>query len=380
MIKTEQDLLKLIGTQENRELDFKQTLKLDEKSDADTLELCRDVSAFANTIGGKIIYGMEEEKLIATELVGIPIDDLDSFVQKIENKIKDKIEPRLPGFNILPIELTNSKYAVVINVAKSWLGPHGFTKDKGWRFYVRGSSQTNIVSIDQLRDLFAQSNQLIDRVRDFRNKRISMILADALSINFNKELASKLVIHIIPTISFNPAYSIDFEKFESMKNKLSPIFRDSGSYSRFNFDGYLTYDIHWVGAGVSNYLQVFRNGIIETVDSQYINHENPNQNFYISLDELESGIKNTVRRIAEFYSSLEINSPAFVIISILNAKGKKCVSRRHRLAFPSQNAIDRDHLPFPEVLVEMNEQGIDKKLEDIFLPIWHSFGFTKRIL
>ena len=90
MINTEQDLLKLIGTQESREIDFKQTLRLDENKDSATIELCRDIAAFANTNGGEIIYGMNEENLVATELVGIEIDDLDGFLQKIENKIKDK--------------------------------------------------------------------------------------------------------------------------------------------------------------------------------------------------------------------------------------------------------------------------------------------------
>jgi hypothetical protein len=378
MIITEQDLLKFIGTQESREVDFKQTLKLDEKSDAALLELCRDVAAFANTVGGKIIYGMNEDKLVATELVGIPIDDPDSFIQKIENRIKDKIEPRVPGINIQPILLKNLHYALVINIPKSWLGPHGFTKDKGWRFYVRGSAQTNFITIDQLRDLFVQSNQLIDRVREFRNKRISEILADALSIDFNKELITKLVVHIIPTISFSPAYSIDFKEIESIKYQLSPIFA-SGTNFRFNFDGYLTYNLHWVGTGIANYLQLFRNGIIETVDSQYINHENTKSDFYISLAELESEIKDTLVRISEIYNSVEITTPAFVMISILNAKGKKAVSTRKIMSFPSQNAIDREHLLFPEVLVDMTKEEIEKKSEEMFLPIWHSFGFTKRL-
>ena len=98
----------------------------------------------------------------------------------------------------------------------------------------------------------------------------------------------------------------------------------------------------------------------------------------MSLDEIESGITDFLSMISRLYENIEISSPAFVIISLLNAKGKKCF-RNRKLPYVSINEIDRDHLLFPEVLVEMNEEEIEKKAEDIFLPIWHSFGLTKRL-
>ena len=54
--------------------------------------------------------------------------------------------------------------------------------------------------------------------------------------------------------------------------KLSPIFRDSGSYSRFNFDGYLTHDQSFPASSdtpANKVNQIFRNGIIESIVVKY---------------------------------------------------------------------------------------------------------------
>lgn len=322
MIRSKDDILQLINTMESRTIDFKQSLFLDDKKGKDTLELCKDVSAFANTIGGQIIYGMKEEKLIATELVGIELDDPDEVVQKIENKIKDLIEPRLPGINILPIKLSNCNYAIVINISKSWLGPHGFKFDKGWRFYIRGSSQTNVVTIDQLRDLFVQSDQLIDKVRDYRNKRISEILAEAISIPLDFDYKPKLILHIIPTIAFSPSFAIDLKSNDELQFHLEPVFGEVHSY-RLNFDGFLITSTLLEISKVSNYLQLFRNGIIETVDTYFMSRPHSDHKEFLGLPSIEEEIESVIKKIISVYKLLNIHSPFFVFISLLYVNGKK---------------------------------------------------------
>src|SRR5215471_17078845 len=56
----EADLLSLIDTKENegKEIDYKRLLP--GKSDADRREFLYDVSSFANTSGGYLIFGIEE--------------------------------------------------------------------------------------------------------------------------------------------------------------------------------------------------------------------------------------------------------------------------------------------------------------------------------
>ena len=68
----EDDLQRLIGTAESRQLEFKASLG---KSDEDVKEFLKDVSAMANATGGDI-YGVVEDidengNTVATEIQGI---------------------------------------------------------------------------------------------------------------------------------------------------------------------------------------------------------------------------------------------------------------------------------------------------------------------
>src|SRR2546430_15265773 len=59
----ENDLLDLVkaGTQESIELDFKES-KAFENTEKKKDDISKDISAFANSAGGTVIYGMKEDK------------------------------------------------------------------------------------------------------------------------------------------------------------------------------------------------------------------------------------------------------------------------------------------------------------------------------
>ena len=84
----EEEVLQLIrNTQEEfLELDFKRGDSL-KNTDQNKKEISKDVSAFANTIGGTIVYGIEEDWL--------------------DQVINSNIQPRIPGIRITPINLTS---------------------------------------------------------------------------------------------------------------------------------------------------------------------------------------------------------------------------------------------------------------------------------
>jgi Putative DNA-binding domain len=66
-LETRADLQSLVddGVEESLTLDYKASLALVRSNDAIN-ELCKDVSALANSTGGQIVYGIEENKVIIT--------------------------------------------------------------------------------------------------------------------------------------------------------------------------------------------------------------------------------------------------------------------------------------------------------------------------
>src|SRR5262245_44592645 len=115
----EADLLALIqeGVEENIGLDYKACASL-QKRDAEKKEISKDVSAFANSAGGIIVYGMLEDGHRPTGLdAGYNPQDITK--EWLEQVIQGNIRPRIHGIHINPIELSGArlgKFAYVVTI------------------------------------------------------------------------------------------------------------------------------------------------------------------------------------------------------------------------------------------------------------------------
>ena len=119
------DLQNLISNQveENLHLDYKAADAL-MKTDGKKKEISKDVSAFANSDGGIIIYGIKEfsdpAKRHLPEHID-PIDRINISKEWLEQVINSNISPRLDGLKILPISINTSSNEVVyvVEIPKS---------------------------------------------------------------------------------------------------------------------------------------------------------------------------------------------------------------------------------------------------------------------
>jgi predicted HTH transcriptional regulator len=104
---SESDLRDLITNKvrEGKEIDYKQSLP--GNADSDKKEFLADVSSFSNTNGGHLIYGMKESGGVPTEIPGVSIPDIDATIQRFENLIRDGLQPRLNGVQIVAVQLAN---------------------------------------------------------------------------------------------------------------------------------------------------------------------------------------------------------------------------------------------------------------------------------
>lgn len=113
---TAEDIIYLKNNQIQESINLEYKKELPGNSDSDKKEFLADVSSFANTIGGTIIYGIEEEKDehgrnrgIPKEIVGLGTVNFDQEKQRLENIIRDNLDPKLTNLLIRNVEVDKSK-------------------------------------------------------------------------------------------------------------------------------------------------------------------------------------------------------------------------------------------------------------------------------
>lgn len=149
---TETDLLRLIESQEKESLtlDYKSSDAL-QHTDGKKNELCKDVSAFANSAGGALIYGVVENGHVPTH-IDSGFDPSVISKEWIEQVLNSRIQRRIDGIVISQVELPKTapgRVAYVITVPQSMRAPHqAFDK----RFYKRFNFESVPMEEYEVRD------------------------------------------------------------------------------------------------------------------------------------------------------------------------------------------------------------------------------------
>lgn len=147
---TIEDIKNLINNEveENIHLDYKASGALN-KDDKKRTEITKDISAFANSDGGIIVYGVSEEDHRPKEIS--PINGRVYTKEWLENVIQ-LIQPRIEGIMIYPIridDIDNSIY--VVNIPRSGNAPH-MARDK--RYYKRFNFKSEPMEDYEVKDLY----------------------------------------------------------------------------------------------------------------------------------------------------------------------------------------------------------------------------------
>jgi hypothetical protein len=120
------------GIQESLHLDYKEARAVG-KTSKQKADFGKDVSAFANSDGGVLIYGIQEKGHLPVAITGI---DHSQYTREfIEQTIRTNISQPTPNFTVvqIPIDKKESVYSVMVE--KSYGTPHQCKEDK--KFYRR---------------------------------------------------------------------------------------------------------------------------------------------------------------------------------------------------------------------------------------------------
>ena len=106
---------------------------------------CKSVSAFANSFGGFLIFGVSDDD----EIVGLEKPEKDA--EKISEIIKSKLNP-IPEFN-LRFENTNNQTVIILEVFKGFETPYYYSGDGVLEAYIRVGNESVKASPIELKRL-----------------------------------------------------------------------------------------------------------------------------------------------------------------------------------------------------------------------------------
>jgi schlafen family protein len=151
-VKDKSDLDRLVAedVQESLTLDYKDAAALG-KSSQQRNELFKDVSAFANSAGGQIIYGIQEKDRHPVRVQDTDgVDAATVSREWVEQVIDSNIQPRVRGLHIRPIDVAPGRLAYVITVPQAMAdAPHQAPDNK---YYYRQNFQSVPMEDYQVRD------------------------------------------------------------------------------------------------------------------------------------------------------------------------------------------------------------------------------------
>lgn len=279
----EQDLQELITKKisESIRLEYKQTIDISTKSEKK--ELSKDVSAIANSFGGKIIYGLEEsgkkeEGSIPVALKPIKDQSLKESMQQI---LVDGILPRI-DFQIFSIPATDPDHEyVVIDIPQSIRGPHFVCLKGENRFYIRRDYEAKPMTQREIenayRNFFFQEmkfTSLYDQIKK-RNPNGSL----------NFPHSAYCSIYFIPQY---PVEDLFYKKFNhrTLTDRVIRVYKGYlKAYKNIfknSYDGFT--NISKVDAFTVRHDIYYRNGCVLYSFSLYDDRVNDNGKYHISLD------------------------------------------------------------------------------------------------
>src|SRR6266581_1300599 len=370
----EADLIALIDahTPELRTLEYKQCLP--GTADDKRKEFLADASSFANCVGGHLIYGIRAEAGVPVELVGIP-EDGDASILRLENMIRDGIARRMLVHSAA-IKLANSRTAIVMRIPKSLAPLHMVTFGGTSRFFSRTSNGKYQLDVEEIRAGFLGSEIAAERIRNFRLDRVSRIRAGETPIPL--QVGPCTALHILPLTAFGASTRYDVTALKRTANiylTLAPLFQNMVNNSRINFDGLCMYDV--AGKQPSaGFLQLYKTGIIETVDTHLISAaEKYGKGKFIGSLAFERGMFQSLRNYLSVLKSLGVDPPLMLTLSLTDVRGYTMIARDYASFLDGGVPFDRDVLLPQEVLMDSYAADLTVVMKPLLDEVWNAAGF-----
>lgn len=327
-------------------------------------ELLADISALANSSGGDVIYGVDEDGEGRATGVVPQAGNTDMETRRVQDTLMNGVEPRIPGLQVHPVAIDGG-FVLVVRVPQSWAGPHRVRSNQ--HFFIREGARKRQLDMPEVRGLFLRSEHQAQKVRDFRTERLGKIMAGEAPHPLVP--GPVLVVHLVPTQAALGLVQIDPVTY--VRDRTLPAMGTTVPGARLNLDGALGV-LNPVAGGTHGYSQFFRNGFFETtkvftsrLDSGRINlpslaYEKELvtllERYLVELDYIGSG-----RELTCLLSLTEADT-----VELGLDRGKWMLD-------DNQGRFDRKTLVLPDVLLP-GDVAPAMSLRPVFDLVWQSAG------
>lgn len=368
----EKDDIESLVTEKRREA---RTIEYKLKFPADKREFLADVSSFANASGGDIVFGIKEKVDEAKTNTGMPEaavglkGSIDQALLRWTQVIKNGLDPTLLGIDCQVVEGFPLGPVVVLRVPRSRSAPHMVTRDDDDHFYTRDGNGKHRMDVHEIRSAFALSESLPEKLRRFRDGRLARIIADDTPMRLT--LGRRLVLHVVPMAALVSDTNIVIPSLREIHKEVGPMCATSWN-ERFNFDGYLTYQLYRNAeqpeAETYTYLQVFHTGALEAVCGLLCPDDS--KKHAIPGRSVENDILNALDRYVPLMRTLDFEPPIYAMVSLIGVKD-------HILLGPLEieRPIRHDDLLLPDVVIEDFDADRTVIMKPAFDSLWRAGGY-----
>ncbi|HDR9767116.1 TPA: ATP-binding protein [Burkholderia cepacia ATCC 25416] len=356
---------------ESHTLDFKRDFPLEKDGRA---SLAADVVAFANTRGGDLILGADEEGGVISSFVPIELQDVDAALRSLQSTLTDLIEPKISGVHLEAVGVPDGGYIVIVRTPPSFQAPHRVRKSGA--FYTRTSTGIDPMDITTLRNAFLRGETAVEKIRGFRAERIEGMFQRPLPARLERYTIG--VLHVVPMASILAGLSFDMSELYAVAQTLPPPSHDSGHSTRINLDGPLT--ISTAANELYSYTQLFRNGSIESV--MRIQWDVGGVAWVSGMEKVL--VNEHHHALKEAFLKLGIDGPAVVMLSFTDIGSVSLEGAGTRAAVTSGRIATipayYQNLLLPELVVESFATSSVDIYGPLFDMVWNAAGRTARPL
>lgn len=296
--------------------------------------------------------------------------DIDKELLRLESMARDGIRPPISGLELARVALKDGRNSIVVIIPKSWNPPHQVVFQKDYRYYTRGSAGKQHIDVDELRRVILYSQEIGERIRQFRANRVASVISSETSI----ELVSgaRKILHFVPLNAFASGVVVDLSVLHGDGMRLVRILKTGGS-QRFNVDGLLAYSP--TSQGNEAYAQIYRNGVMEIVAT--LNEWKPRGELVLPSLAFEEDTFAQVSSALSVLKAVGVDAPVVLMLSLVGIRGWHMGVKDPWGDRRPVGGFDRDPVLVPELVIQSLEvSDVQKLIKPIIDATWNAGGFS----